>query len=426
MRVELARARSSVFLVVIGLLAAAASVGLLLSKENVHFPWESDYTAQIAVSNATGVEPGLDEVRWAGIVVGRITGEKFVHGEPVLTAQFNAADLHGARLYKDAQVQLRPATPLSDMYLDVRSRGHASAGLLGSGQILQAAQTQTSVNVADVLDTFSEPIRDRLGELLDELATGLGTTGGQQLRDAYGEIAPLLVAQKSLSDTLAERSTLVKLLVHDSGQLFTALNERDTELDSLVKHGSATLTALGSESGALSQLIAELPGTLDDLHGSFGQLQTTLADVRPALKDLLPTAHALPTGLHALKHFAQAATPALNALNPAIRALEPLATNLPGTAKALNTALTELEPQVPRLDTITAAIVPCEFPVDKFFAYSLSTLKFDNITNGTASPRGALDTGLLEASTAKDPSISPAVGCADNKPAETTPTTPGS
>jgi phospholipid/cholesterol/gamma-HCH transport system substrate-binding protein len=400
MRVELRRARGPAVLLLLGILAGLGAIGALIARENVHLPWESEYTAQIAVSNATGVEPGLDEVRWAGIVVGRITGEKFVNGEPVITAQMRSSDL--------------------------TSRGHASAGLLGSKQILQASQTQTPVNVADVLNTFSEPVRDRLQELLDELGTGLSPAGGQQLRYAYGDIASLLVAQKQLSDTIASRSSFVRLLVDDGRDLFTALNERNTELDGLVQHGSVTLSALGSESGALSRLIGELPGTLDQIHGSFGQLQTTLGVVRPALTDLLPTARALPTGLHALKTFARAATPALKALNPAINALEPLAKNLPGTARALNASLTELEPQVPRLDTITAAILPCEFAVDKFFAYSLSTLKFNNVGNQTASPRGTLVTGALEASTVKDPAISPAVGCADNKPAATTGSNPGS
>ncbi len=420
MRVEMRRARGSLVLVGIGILAAVAAIGILISKENVHLPWESRYTAQIAVSNATGVVPGLDEVRWAGIVVGRITGEKFVNGEPVLSAEMNASDLDGAHLYRDARVQLRPATPLSDMYLDVVSRGHASAGVLASSQILQASQVQTPVNVADVLDTFSEPIRQRLQELLDELATGLSPAGGQQLRTAFGELAPLLVAQKQLSDTLAQRQVLVKALIHDSGQVFSALNERNTQLDSLVKHGSSTLSALGSENGALSQLIAELPGALDQIHSSFSQLDTTLTDVRPALKDLLPTAQQLPTGLGSLKSFAQAASPALTALDPAVTALEPLVRNLPGTADALNGSLSELEPQVPQLNAITAAVVPCELQADKFFAYSLSVLKFTNASNQTASPRGILATGALQNTLTADPAIAPATGCADNQAAPTT------
>ena len=420
LRVELRRARGSAIMLAAGIVAAILAIGLLIARENVHLPWQSQYTAQIAVSDATGVEPGLDEVRWAGIVVGRITGEKVENGQPVLTAQFNGSDLHGAKLYRDAQVQLRPQTPLSDMYLDVVNRGHASAGVLGADEVLQASQTQTPVNVADVLNTFSEPIRLRLQELLGELATGLSPAGGAQLRTAFGEIAALLVAQKQLSNTLATRSTLVKSLIHDSGTLFSALNQRDTELTSLIQNGSGTLSALGSENGALSRIIAALPGTLDQIHSSFGQLQGTLGVVRPALVNLLPTARELPTGLRSLRSFSQSATPALTALNPAVSALEPLVRNLPASSRALNGALTSLQPQIPRYAAVSAAIVPCELPVQKFFAWTLSVLKFDNASNRTASPRGTIVAGPF-ATGAKDPTISPAIGCADGKPAPTTP-----
>ncbi|WP_249011611.1 MlaD family protein [Conexibacter sp. DBS9H8] len=422
LRVEMRRARREVVLLAIGIVAGLVAIAIIISKENVHLPWQGQYTAQIAVSNADGVVPGLDEVRWAGIVVGRITAERFNHGEPVLTVELATSKLNGARLYRDAQVQLRPATPLDDMYLDVVFRGHPSAGLLGPNQVLQASQTQTPVNIADVLDTFSEPIRLRLQELLDELATGLSPAGGSELRTAYGTIAQLLVAQKQLSDVIDTRQQLVKSLVHNSGVLFSALNARNTELGTLVHNGGTTLAAIGSQSGALGQTIAELPGTLTDLHNAFGQLQTTLGIVRPALTDLLPTARALPSGLRALRRFSAATAPALAALDPAVTALVPLARNLPGTATALKTAFSRLLPQAPELNHVTSAIVPCELPVDKFFAWSLSLAKFDNASNLTASPRGNLTFGIFNAGT-KDPLLTPVIGCADGQPAPTSPQT---
>jgi ABC-type transporter Mla subunit MlaD len=423
MQVELRRSRRSVVIMGIGILAMVLALAILISKENVHLPWENTYTVKVAVSNAEGVTPGLDEVRWAGIVVGRITDEKVTDGQIVLTAQMNANDLGGARLYKNARVDLRPATPLNDEYLDVVSRGSKSAGALSDG-ILAADQVETPVNFSDVLDTFSEPVRQDLQALLDQLGTGLSKNGGEQLQQAYGQIAPLLIAQKELSDDVVERSNLVKQLVHDSGAVFTALNERNTELDTLVRNGAGTLGALGDQSQALGQLIAELPGTLSQIHSSFGQLQTTLGVVRPALVDLLPTAKQLPTGLKSLRQFSTAAGPALTALNPAISALEPLARNLPGTAVALKSTFNQLEPQAPQLNNITAAIVPCELYTDKFFAYTISTLKFNNAGNLTASPRGILTLGTFETG-GKDPNLSPTTGCADGNLAPTTPDTQG-
>jgi ABC-type transporter Mla subunit MlaD len=422
MRVELLRARRSLVIVASGVAVAIGCAAVIVGKENVQLPWQSSYTVRVAVDNATGVVPGLDEVRWAGIVVGRITGVQLQGGRPVLSAELNPGDLHGARLYRDATVQLRPQTPLSDMYLDVVNRGHSSAGLLGSDQVLGASQTQTAVAVADVLNTFSEPVRSRLQELLGELATGLSPAGGTQLRAAFGEIVPLLQAQKQLSDTLAQRKTIVAGLVHDSRLLFDELAARNADLARLLQSGAGTFDALGSQSPALRQLISELPPTLTQMQSSFGRLQSTLAVVRPALSALLPAAHALPSGLDALRRFSIPATPALDSLLPAVSALTPLARNLAPTAQALHGAFASLVPQAPRLDRITAKVVPCELPVDKFFAWSLSVLKFGNAANGSASPRGILVAPLAENPLLKDPTLAPTIGCADGKPAPTSTT----
>ncbi len=416
LRVELRRARGSFVLLTIGVAAGVAAAGVMISKENVHLPWQGSYTVHIAVSNATGVVAGLDEVRWAGIVVGRISGVQFESGHPVLTAQMSTGDIGGARLYTDAEVQLRPQTPLSDMYLDVVSRGHRAAGLLGPNQVLQASQTQTPVDVADVLNTFSEPVRSRLQELLDELATGLSPAGGQQLRTAFVEATSLLEAQKKLSGTLATRQMLVEDVVHDSKLLFSELGDQGTDLDRLVRNGSSTLQALGEESPALSEMISELPSTLTQLRTSFGQLQSTLGVVRPALTDLIPTADALPSGLTALKNFSDAASPALKSLEPAVSALDPLARNLAPTARALDGAFSKLAPQAPDLNYITGKVVPCELPVDKFFAWTLSVLKYGNADNHTSSPRGVLVTGPFE-DLQKDPTLTKVIGCADGQPA---------
>jgi ABC-type transporter Mla subunit MlaD len=181
--------------------------------------------------------------------------------------------------------------------------------------------------------------------------------------------------------------------------------------------GAKTFNAIGSQSAAVEQLVAQLPPTLTQMRGSFGQLQVTLADVRPTLTALLPAAHALPAGLAALRAFATPATPALKALVPALDALSPLARNLPPTASALHTAFNTLAAQAPRLDRITAKVIPCELPVDKFFAWTLSVLKFGSASNRTSGPRGLLVVPPSSGDpTVRDPTLEPVTGCADGRP----------
>jgi hypothetical protein len=153
------------------------------------------------------------------------------------------------------------------------------------------------------------------------------------------------------------------------------------------------------------------------MRSSFGRLGVTLDDVHPALTALQPAARALPAGLAALKAFALPATPALGALRPALSALTPLARNLAPTSVALEAAFAKLAPQAPRLDRVTAKVIPCELPVDKFFAWTLSVLKFGNAANRSSSPRGLLTTPPSENPSVPDPTLAPVTGCADGKPA---------
>jgi ABC-type transporter Mla subunit MlaD len=176
-----------------------------------------------------------------------------------------------------------------------------------------------------------------------------------------------------------------------------------------------TLQAIAAQRPALAALLDQLPPTLAQMRGSFGRLGTTLDDIQPALRALVPTAHALPVGLRALKRFAAPALPALRALDPALVALNPFAKQLKPTASALQGALARLAPQIPRFNLITSKLVPCELPVDKFFAYTLSVFKFGNSTDLTSAPRGVLVADTQDNGASKDPLLVPAIGCADGK-----------
>ena len=74
-----------------------------------------------------------------------------------------------------------------------------------------------------------------------------------------------------------------------------------------------------------------------------------------------------------------------------------------------------LRPAAPRLDRITAEVVPCELAVQKFFQWTLSILKFYDV-------RGAMPRGLDVAGTksaggrVQDPAIVAAPSCAKGGP----------
>jgi phospholipid/cholesterol/gamma-HCH transport system substrate-binding protein len=384
---EVRRARIPFMLYMLLVCAALVAGWVIFKNQAVQWPWKSYYAVRVGVADAKGVVAGKQEVRIAGVKVGLITQSQLVNGSPVLTLSL---DPKYAPLYRDARLRLRPITPLQDMYVAVESRGTAGAGKLTSAYILPARQTAVPVDISRVLNTFNTDTRAWLTHLLDGLGRGLSDRGAQ-LQAAFVQLAPFLHAAQQVTDAIASRRRETADLVHNFGALTAALAQRQGQLAGLVSSGNSTLGVLASNDVPLASMLRELPPTLGALRSSFLDLRAAEAQLDPALRALEPVARVLPSGLQALGRFGRDARPALAALRPAVRALLPLATALAPASASLQSAFANLTPQLPRLDRITARIVPCELPIQKFFQWTLSVMKIGDAYG--AFPRGTLSFG---------------------------------
>jgi virulence factor Mce-like protein len=378
-----------------GLVALAVLVAMTLGAAivlvgglQISLPWDDTYTVRVAVNDAKGVVAGKQQVRISGFPVGKITGLQLVDGRPVLTLTI---DGRYAPLYRDAQLRMRPKTPLDDLYLDIESRGNRSAGRLSGDQILPAQRTVVPVDIGRVLDAFDAPTRVRLKQTIDGIGSGLADHG-QDFRAALVELAPFLNAARRLTVELAQRRIATARLVHNLKLLTEALGSRDAQLRQLVTGGAHTFGQLASVQPQLARVIDELPPTLSQLLPTFAALRATEDRLDPALDALQPTAAALPSALGALRRFSVQATPALTALRHTLPDLRALVAALEPTSMGLNRDFSLLEPQAPRLDRITAKVVPCELAVDKFFNNTLSLTKFSD--TGGVIVRGQTVNGL--------------------------------
>jgi virulence factor Mce-like protein len=413
MRLQLRRASRSAVIVAIAIVAALASAGILLRSLSGGSPLGDKTTFRVAVDDAKSVVPGKNEVRWAGVIVGRVTKAQLDGQRVVLTAQVDPAKARP--LYRNARLRLRPQTALNDMYLDVVTPGTQAAGRLRAGEVLDAGRTQTTVDVAEVLNAVSINTRDRFHQALDALSQGLPDRGAQ-LRSALVALVPFAKASRRLGTAIAQRDRATRRLVNRVRLITDELARRDRAITRLVAASGTTFDTLAARRTDLDSVLRRLPPTLQQMNGSFGQLQDTLAQTRPALAALRPAARRLPSGLTALRSLAHGLAPALAALTPAVRELDPLARDLAPTASALSAAFARLEPQLPRIDRITGKITRCERRLQKFFAWTMSVLKFGNRSDLTSSPRGALINSVGDASNGADPNLVPVVNCADGRP----------
>jgi len=410
-KLEIRRARKP-FVVLVGMVVVAAlSLSYLGGNLRGAFPWEDPYRVSVAVDDAKGVIPGKQEVRISGVSVGRLEKVELVDGRPVVEITI---ERKYAPLYRDARLRLRPRTPLNDLFLDIEDRGHVNAGELDDGQTLRAQRTRTPVDIGRVANLFDADTRPRVKQAIDELGRGLGDNG-HRLRATLVALEPFLANAQRLTQELAVRRGRTRRLVHNFRLLTEELGRRDNDLARLVAGGATSLGELGRNDAPLNATLAQLPSTLRRLQSSFAAVRVAADDLDPALDALGPTAAALPSGLAGLRRLTTDLLPAATALRRPVTRLAPFVSRLHPAAVHLDRAFARLTPQAPRFDRITQKIVPCEYPLQKFFHNTISVTKFHNGRFGF--PRGHLVAGLSQlGGQINDPAQKASSSCAPGGP----------
>ncbi|HET9073642.1 MAG TPA: MlaD family protein [Solirubrobacteraceae bacterium] len=405
---EMKRSWGAMLALVALIVVALGCVAVILANIGISLPWQSTYSRQVAVDTAKGVVTG-DSVRLAGVDVGRISAVRLTPSGPVLDITMDPA--YGP-LYNNATLNLRPETPLDDMYLDIVSRGTPSAGALAADRVLPAQRTQTPVDISSVLDVFNADTRSRVREAIDTLGASLGSQG-RAFDAALVQLAPFLSAARQLTLATAQRAQVTRTLIHNFGLITRALAQRDTQLRQLVASGAATLSELGANAGAVQGLVNALPDTMAQLQSAFATVRATEDHLDPAFTALEPVAATLPSALDALTRFSGAATPALRRLDHPLPVLNDLMHALSPAATHLDASLHALVRAPGQLSDLTRLVIPCEPALADFFQNTLSVGKYS--TSLATIIRGEAVTGVSSYNGTVNDQVQPA-SCAPGNP----------
>jgi len=417
---ELRRATRPLIVVLLGVGVAALAGQYIL--QNINGGVGSTHTIRVAVADATGVVPERAEVRFEGIESGLVQSVDYVDGHAVLTA--TVADKFGP-IYRNATIAVRPNTALQDMYMDVLHRGTPDAGNAGASYVIPIEQTQSPVNLSEVLDVFSPSVRAHLYAVLDQLGNGLQDRGAM-LRRAFIDLAPLLRIAGQVSDQLAVRAQVTKQLVHNAAALSSILAQRSIQLHNVITAGTKTLAALSSDGGAaLQSTLRELPPTLAQIPRTTDDLNRLVATLDPAITALHPVADKLPSALNELRSFATSADPAVRALRTPVVKLVSLSQQLKPFSANLASAVQAIAPQTGRVDHVTQVLANCPSVLNAFFNWTASVLKFQDPFG--AYPRGDYGFGIYSQPATADPKIIAGPTCAGGPTigAVPTPAVPG-
>lgn len=266
------------------------------------------YGISAVVSDAAGIRTG-DDVRVAGVKVGRVTGIRAEPGRNDVIVTL-AVDT-GVKLGPDTHAAIALMGLLGERF--VRLTGDVTPPYLAAGAVIPLDRTTTPFDPFEIAGettrSFQKLDAKTLNRLIGQLAA---VTGGKQAdikrlvegldqvsqavasRDT--ELRDLLDHAKTLSATLADKDVVIQQLIDQSSSLLAVLADKRDDLASLLQGTDAT-------TGALAQLVhtnkAAIDSILAELHPILGVLDKRQQDLDQALSWLGPGVLALSLpGIH--------------------------------------------------------------------------------------------------------------------------------
>jgi phospholipid/cholesterol/gamma-HCH transport system substrate-binding protein len=352
------------FAAVAGLVVLAVAIaGYILYHQPAFTFGQSYYSVRAEFANAAAVTPGQGQaVTIAGVQVGQVGGVELQNGRAVVTMNIYK---QYAPIYRDATVLLRPRTPLKDMYLAL-DPGSKPAGAVPAGGLLPVSATAPTVDLDQVLSSLDADSRSYLLLLLSggaqafrdrsagsnpapDFADGSGTSASPSpaavadLQGTFKRFAPLDRNTREFATLLAQRSSNLRLAIHNLQRVATALGGVDGQLASLIVSSNTNFAAISSQDANLKAGLSLFPSTLAQTNSTLGKVQAFTNQLGPALSQLLPFARALEPALKASRPLFHDTTPVIRTqLRPFSTAIQPL-------ARALRPAATKLAQATPPL-----------------------------------------------------------------------------
>jgi phospholipid/cholesterol/gamma-HCH transport system substrate-binding protein len=248
-----------------------------------------------AFRDASGLAVG-NEVRVAGVKVGKVTGLGLSHGYVDVTFRIDDGSVH---LGTDTEATIRIKTVLGQKYLALAPAG---PGRLRAGGLIPLAHTASPFDVMQAVnglaDTLQQIDTTQLAQAFDVLS--------QTFADTPDSVRSSLAGLSKLSQSVATRDDQLRdLLAHARG-VTGVLAERDTEFQKLVQVGNLLLAEVSKRRDAIHDLLvttttlstqlsglvadnkAKLGPALTELRGVLTTLQRNKDNLDKTLQDMAP------------------------------------------------------------------------------------------------------------------------------------------
>ena len=258
-------------------------------------PFRSHYEVKAAFKSANNLRKA-SPVRIAGVEVGKVTKvERASKGANGAIVTMRIQD-KGRPLHPDATFKIRPRIFLEgNFFVDVTP---GTAGKeVAANHTFPVNQTNTPVQLDEVLTALQTDTREDLKTLLREYSAGLRGKGGKGFNASIKYWKPAYRDSAIVSEALlGEKEHDLSGYIDRAGVVAGALDRDRGQLKDLVTNFRQTAGAFARENESLEAAIAELPRTLraaqpalDALNRSFPGVRGFARDLRPGVKSSGPT-----------------------------------------------------------------------------------------------------------------------------------------
>jgi len=222
------------------------------------------YAVRAAFTDATGLVKG-DEVRLAGVRIGKVSGMKVDAGKASVTMKIDSA----YKLPAESRFELHWKNLLGQRYVQAAPpEGASLAGpVLKDGAKLGADRTAQAADLSELLNN-TEPLLARLDT---QRLNRLMTTVAAAMHGREDELNLAIGNSADLVDTLSVRADVIG----------KSITEYATLIDGIAGHDAEVRQLLDSLAGT-SQTLAQRANDLGDAAGKTGEFTAALAKVLAA------------------------------------------------------------------------------------------------------------------------------------------------
>jgi virulence factor Mce-like protein len=332
-----------------------------LAPQGYRLEAEFDEAVQLAAQS---------DVRISGVSVGKVVSVGLDRRTGLNRAVIGLDSAYAPRPV-DTRAVLRQKSLLGETYIEL-SPGSAAAAKLRDGATLPRGQIAPTVQLDQILSTFDPTTRRAFETWQQQYGIAL-TKRGEDFNAAIAQLYPFATNVESVLAVLRRDSAATTTLLHDGGQVFSALSQSPAQLQGFIRNSNAVFSATAAQDVSLANAIRAFPPFLIATRQTIDRVNRFAASTKPLIDELRPAAVALSPALASVAVVAPELRDLLTNVGPLTQASK---AGIPAFERFLDSTvplLTRLKPYLGGLVPVINYLNVYRREIAAFFANSATT-----------------------------------------------------